>query len=177
VPIGGLAPLTTYHFRAVATNADGTTTGPDGIFTTGFSPPTSAGGGDAGGGPTTVQVDPVVTEALADVIAALRRLGAAKLGRTGSFTYVAEAPTGGTWAVTIVAPSGTLSAARSVTVAKARTSFTAVGKKRVRIKLTTKGRRLMKRTRKRIKLKVTTTFTPTGGRAVKRTKTFNLKRR
>ncbi|HXP36591.1 MAG TPA: hypothetical protein VN817_02390, partial [Solirubrobacteraceae bacterium] len=37
----GLAPTTSYHFRAVATNASGTTYGPDQTFTT-ASPPTAA---------------------------------------------------------------------------------------------------------------------------------------
>jgi streptogramin lyase len=36
--VAGLAPGTTYHFRAVATNASGTTYGPDQTFTTGEAP-------------------------------------------------------------------------------------------------------------------------------------------
>jgi streptogramin lyase len=38
--IAGLAPSTVYHFRVVATNGAGTTTGVDGTFTTGMAPPT-----------------------------------------------------------------------------------------------------------------------------------------
>ncbi len=34
VPVSGLTPRTTYHFRVVATNAAGTTTGPDATFST-----------------------------------------------------------------------------------------------------------------------------------------------
>jgi hypothetical protein len=40
-PVAGLAPATTYHFRLVASNAEGTTTGSDRTFTT----PASGGGG------------------------------------------------------------------------------------------------------------------------------------
>jgi len=36
--VSGLAPATTYHYRAVATNADGSTAGPDQTFTTGAAP-------------------------------------------------------------------------------------------------------------------------------------------
>ncbi|MBO0746709.1 MAG: fibronectin type III domain-containing protein [Acidimicrobiaceae bacterium] len=41
-PISGLSPDTTYHFRLVATNADGTFESADGTFTT-FAPPPSFG--------------------------------------------------------------------------------------------------------------------------------------
>lgn len=40
--VGGLLPQTTYHFRAVATNASGTTTGEDQAFTTPAAPPAPA---------------------------------------------------------------------------------------------------------------------------------------
>lgn len=40
MPVSGLAPNTVYHYRTAASNAAGTTTGSDGIFTT-FGPPTA----------------------------------------------------------------------------------------------------------------------------------------
>jgi hypothetical protein len=166
VPVVGLTPLTTYHFRAVATNGDGSATGPDGIFTTGLPP-----------GPTTSQFEAAVIRELADVIAALRRLGTAGLGRTGAVSFVATVPGGGLLAVAITAPNATPSAARTVLVGRARRSFTSAGSKRIRIKLTKNGRRLMRKARRPVKLRVTTTFTPTGRRAIKRTKTFRLRRR
>jgi hypothetical protein len=50
--IAGLAPGTTYHFRAVAINFGGTTHGPDMTFTTpGVIGPPSEGGSGGGGGP------------------------------------------------------------------------------------------------------------------------------
>ena len=44
----GLAPATTYHVRARATNVDGTTVSPDMTFTTPAAPPGSPGGPGAG---------------------------------------------------------------------------------------------------------------------------------
>jgi hypothetical protein len=50
--LAGLTPRTTYHYRVVATNADGTSTGADRTFSTstgeaGGSPGTGPGGGGA----------------------------------------------------------------------------------------------------------------------------------
>jgi hypothetical protein len=45
--LSGLAPSTTYHYRLVATNADGTATGDDATFTTAAAP--AAGGGSSSG--------------------------------------------------------------------------------------------------------------------------------
>ncbi|MGE4174796.1 MAG: hypothetical protein AB7G65_02960 [Thermoleophilia bacterium] len=50
VPVSGLTPRTTYHFRVVATNATGTTTGPDATFTT-AAPPAAAPPPAGPGGP------------------------------------------------------------------------------------------------------------------------------
>ena len=53
-PLAGLAPATTYHYRVVATNPDGTTTGSDQTFTTGAEPPgTGTGTGGTGSTGTT----------------------------------------------------------------------------------------------------------------------------
>ena len=50
--ITGLSAGTTYHYRLVATNASGTSTGPDRTFqTTAASSSSSGGGGGGGGGP------------------------------------------------------------------------------------------------------------------------------
>jgi streptogramin lyase len=46
-PVSGLQPTTLYHYRLVATNARGTITGSDRMFTT-ISGPVGAGGGKAG---------------------------------------------------------------------------------------------------------------------------------
>ena len=48
--IAGLAPGTTYHYRVVATNPDGTSYGPDRAFTTPTSGPGGGGSGGGGGG-------------------------------------------------------------------------------------------------------------------------------
>jgi hypothetical protein len=50
--VTGLSDNTTYHFRLVATNASGTSSGPDRTFqTTAASSSSSGGGGGGGGGP------------------------------------------------------------------------------------------------------------------------------
>jgi hypothetical protein len=47
IGISGLVPATTYHYRLVATNADGTTTSPDKTFTTAPPTPPAASTGEA----------------------------------------------------------------------------------------------------------------------------------
>lgn len=47
IGISGLTPATTYHYRLVATNADGTTTSPDQTFTTAPPTPPTASTGEA----------------------------------------------------------------------------------------------------------------------------------
>jgi streptogramin lyase len=47
-PVSGLRPTTLFHYRLVATNARGTTTGSDGMFTTISGP--AGGGGNVGSG-------------------------------------------------------------------------------------------------------------------------------
>jgi hypothetical protein len=47
IGISGLVPATTYHYRLVATNADGTTTTPDQTFTTAPPTPPTASTGEA----------------------------------------------------------------------------------------------------------------------------------
>ena len=49
VPLTGLAPGPTYHYRFVTTNPNGTTFGPDATFTT--AAPAAGGGGGGGAGP------------------------------------------------------------------------------------------------------------------------------
>ena len=64
--IGGLAPLTTYHFRAVATGAGGTSYGPDLQFETASSPPLvetlRAGGIEQASAQLNATVDPEGSE-------------------------------------------------------------------------------------------------------------------
>src|SRR6185312_5025221 len=51
--INGLTPGTTYHYRFVAANGSGTTTGSDGTFTTAGSPAPAVSSGSASGLSTT----------------------------------------------------------------------------------------------------------------------------
>ncbi len=48
--VAGLAPATTYHYRVVGTNLDGTTYGPDQTFTTPSAPGSGGAPGPGGGG-------------------------------------------------------------------------------------------------------------------------------
>lgn len=49
LPVSGLSCGATYHYRAFATNADGTGVGADDTFTTDDCPPSTGGGGGGGG--------------------------------------------------------------------------------------------------------------------------------
>jgi hypothetical protein len=68
-----------------------------------------------------------------------------------------------------------LAKAKPVMVAVGRARFTAAGTKKIKIKLTAKGSRLLKRA-KRLKLTGKGSFTPTGGTAVAVSTTFTVKR-
>jgi hypothetical protein len=50
IPVSGLAPTTTYHYRVIAAGPFGTAVGADGTFTTAQAPPPPSGGGGGGGG-------------------------------------------------------------------------------------------------------------------------------
>jgi hypothetical protein len=65
--------------------------------------------------------------------------------------------------------------AKPTLMATGRVAFLGAGTATVRIRLTSAGRRLLKRS-KRLKIAARGTFTPTGGAAVGATKTFTLKR-
>jgi CSLREA domain-containing protein len=84
VPVGGLQPSTTYHFRIVATNPDGTATGQDATFTTAPAP----GGGSGGPGPalSAVTVTPKVW-AVDPKGAAETPVNAARVKRGTTFHY------------------------------------------------------------------------------------------
>jgi CSLREA domain-containing protein len=72
-PVTGLAPATTYHYRLVATNRDGTSAGEDRTFTTPAAP---GGPGGSGGSPDSTR--PLVSE----LSAKPRRFAVGKNGTT-----------------------------------------------------------------------------------------------
>jgi hypothetical protein len=118
-PVSGLAASTTYHYRLVASNGQGTTYGPSKIFTTLAGDPSGgdpSGGGDSGSttptGETPGQPD------LGSSVMAAPTKGELRVRRPGStefeaLTFGAELPVGtevdasaGTLAITSALPSG-----------------------------------------------------------------------
>jgi hypothetical protein len=101
---------------------------------------------------------------------------AAKLGtlvRTGRYTTSYTAPTPGRLVVRwlTIPRRGN----RAVLLASARLTFTAAGTKRVVIRLTRKGRKVLRRAR-RLRITVRATWTPLGGTPVTRSRRVTLRR-
>jgi hypothetical protein len=113
--VSGLQPETTYHFRLVATNDDGTTRGPDKSFTTLAAPPSDPGTDPGLKNPT----GSALPEAeLGKTVLVAPASGELRVRRPGSSTFVAlelgsELPVGseidarhGSLALTAALPSG-----------------------------------------------------------------------
>ena len=86
---------------------------------------------------------------------ALRKLGIRGLRRKRQFTVAFQAPGPGTLAVTLTAPS---------VLASGKLLFKAAGKRTVVVKLTRKGKRVLRRAH-RLKATLRLSFTPKGGKA------------
>jgi hypothetical protein len=105
----------------------------------------------------------------------------AKIGallRHGSYSFSFSAPGAGTLVISwfMVPKGGHLSASHQpVLVATGRASFSKAGALKITVKLTAKGKQLLKHA-KRIKLTAKGSFTPTGKAAVVALKTFTVKR-
>ena len=190
--ISGLSPGTIYHYRIVAMNGFGTLEGSDVNFTTTstgtvtpiVSPaPATATPIPAPTGtvmPQAASVTPVQVAAaadgdLAEAGRAMKRRGLRKLARLGKFPLKADGLGAGAWAFSAKAPVAGAGAAAAVVFAKGRTTFSAAGVKKVTLKLTRKGRRIARRAR-RLKLKLTVSFTLAGKSKVTRSKTVKLRR-
>jgi hypothetical protein len=116
IPVDGLQPSTTYHFRAVATNDKGTTRGPDKTFTTLAAPP--GGTPDGGGEPPQTTTPGTATAELGSSVLVAPASGDVLVRRPGASSFVAlelgaELPVGtefdtraGTVALTAALPSG-----------------------------------------------------------------------
>jgi hypothetical protein len=115
IPVDGLQPSTTYHFRVVATNDSGTTRGPDKTFTTLAAPP----GETPGGGEPPQTTPPVIaTPELGSSVLVAPASGDVLVRKPGASGFVAlelgaELPVGtefdtraGTIALTAALPSG-----------------------------------------------------------------------
>jgi hypothetical protein len=191
--LGSLAPGTTYHYRLVATTAQGTTEGSDHDFTT--SPASSGdtpqpGGGDGTpnpspnpGEPNPGDPNPAATVTAAQIKALLQGAiaphgGAAKLSalrKSKRYVYSFSAPAAG--AASIVwyfVPKGAHVAAKPALVASGKRSFASAGDGKITVILTTVGKKMLKHA-KRLKLTIKGSFKPAGGSAVSTTKKVTLK--
>jgi hypothetical protein len=94
-------------------------------------------------------------------------------------TYTVKAPSAGTLTVSWYAPAHTAHAstvARRLLVAFGGVRYPSAGGRKLTLKLTSTGRRLLSGVKRSVKLDVVAAFTPSGGARAKRTKTITLRR-
>lgn len=103
-----------------------------------------------------------------------------RVGKAGQWLQVrAKAPESGTWVAQVeaVVGAGKASAARILLLGRGSTSFRKAGSRKVSLKLTQAGRRLLRRPLRRLRVTVTVDFRPTRThRMSSRTQTLMLKR-
>ena len=139
----------------------------------GGSAPGGGGGAPGGGGPTphgsstrtSAQVQKLLTSALS--LAGRKATIQQLLAHRGLATTV-PAPGAGTLTITWIC--------RGTVVAKATKTFRRAGTAKLKIALTAKGRKMLKKA-KTLKVKATATFRPTGGAAQSKSRTLTLRRR
>jgi hypothetical protein len=188
-PLSGLAQGTTYHFRVEAANDGGTVFGSDATFTTAREPAASPPAPSPPViVPTTASSRPSFAQLFASLSSSLRQFAAQlngkdprKLAKKGYATAQFRWLVPGTVKFALTVPA---SVARQFHAAKAKTVVIATGSKKLsvpgtatfRVRLTAKGKKLLKRAKK-LKITVRGTFTPAGAGAMTSTRTFTLKRR
>jgi hypothetical protein len=142
--VGGLEPNTTYHFRVRATNPSGTVVGADRTFTT-----TSAGAGGGGGGGGVVVLPEKAN--LRGVTKTIKVAGSRRFklsfratpGLTGTATFPSAKKVG-------------VSRRQKVTLARKSFRVPASGKVTLKVRLSKKSFRILRRNRKiKVRLKVT----------------------
>lgn len=151
--VKGLPPGVPYHYRIVATNGGGTSTGEDQFFMTPAEPEEK---------PTEILPPPQLPPPPPPSNLFSARPGTVKAG-TGTATLTVSVPGPGS-----ISASGKL-------IKTAKTSVTAAGTSSLKLKLTGAGKKAMKRARgHRLSIKVTIVYLPTGGTAgtIHKTVTF-----
>lgn len=123
----------------------------------------------------------VVSQATAGAAQLLAKLGLTKLVKAGSFLAPFNATKPGKATSELIAPTATAAAKsakakKALVVATGTKVVTTPGSTRIRVKLTSSGKRLLKRS-KRLTLTLRTTFTPLGGKAVRTTRKITLQRK
>jgi hypothetical protein len=175
IRVYGLVPATTYHYRVLATGEGGTGSGTDRTFTTeaeagqehAAAPPPPAKGGVAG----------LLTQRL------VPSGSSAKIGailRNGGYKQRISASGAGTAVITWYylrpgAKLGGKGARAPMLVAAGSVTFHGAGAATVNIRLTSTGRRLVRRSR-RIRLTMTVRFQPSSGAATTTSSSFQLRR-
>jgi hypothetical protein len=109
---------------------------------------------------------------------------AAKIGaiiKTGAYPAAIKAPSAGTAGIAwyqVPAGAHIASAKKPVLVASGTKTLSKAGKVTIKVKLTAKGKAMLKKVKKGHKLKLTGkgSFTPTGGKKTTKLKSFTLKR-
>jgi hypothetical protein len=145
-----------------------------------FDPPGGGGGGSCVVGPDSecgtggAEIAAAVTQALA-VSGKAAKIGA--ILKAGGFVAPLAAPSAGQAAITwFLVPKGArLAAAKPVVVAKGAKRSSRAGKVKLKIRLTSKGRALLKRSKK-VKLVARGTFTPQSGKKISKKRPITLKR-
>ncbi len=135
--------------------------------------------------PAPPPMQPSATQVRAALSKALSPKGrSARIGMLlehGGYTFSVTAPSGGrlglSWfAIAKRAHASSKKDTVKLLVASAAARFTKAGSRRVKLKLTAKGRSLLKRVRRSQKLSAVATFTPTDGSRTTSTKTITLRR-
>jgi hypothetical protein len=189
--IAGLSENIIYHFRVSATNPGGTGKGSDQTFTTA---PTliipALGGGTSGegaspgegssGGSSGVKSARIAALLAGQLTPSGKTAKIAALLKSGAFTVAFKALEAGTVVIDwYQIPPGARLAKKArpkpVLVASGEMTFSAARTATVKIRLTAKGKQLLKHA-KHIKLTAKGTFTPTGKAPVTALRTFVLKR-
>jgi hypothetical protein len=151
--VGGLSPATTYHYRLVASNAGGVTTGADQTFTTASPQPTPTSPPPAPTSTATTSTATSTTTAPRPAFAGVK-LVSSRLSFGGRFVALKlSCPAGtvgrcsGRTKLTARRQAGS-GAASTVIVGRAPFSIAARGHARVRVRVSRAGRRLLTRVRR-----------------------------
>jgi parallel beta-helix repeat protein len=171
---------TTFHATATAGPSGPSACSSSSVTYVESTPAATGGGGGAGGAtqlpgaPSSAALLNTVNTDLGELGRALRKLGIDGLLRKGGVTIRADALTGGTDRFDAFLTSVTSAASTKFLTGKR--TFTAAGKAKLRLKLTKKGRRKLRRAR-RARIRLRGTFTPVTGKAVTGSRKATLRRK
>ncbi len=117
-----------------------------------------------------------LTTATSSIRSVFRRLGIARLFRSGAASFTFRAPSSGTLSIRGTANVRGGVASKRVTMLTGKRTFTKAGKAKVRLKLTKAGRRAIRRA-KRARLSLRIVFKNKAGRSYRKSTKLTVKRR